>query len=290
MMRDEWQVGRTVVRTSLTCAMVICLAFCVGCTQVKVDEESPRVMDVHLSSTSSMTELSQDVQIKLVFDRPISVVEGVADDFEVLLNDAPVDGTAMVRDVRASADSVTFVLRSASSAEDGGKGSFFALYQAGFSVASVRTDGVLPSITGASGSCAVLDVPITGTLPSGLAIEALATRAGSVTASVPAQTTIRVASPALVRAITWFSPDGGTTKLLKHNHTFADADAKDCAADLAKVVNEASGLGITAMARGDEITLTATTVQDGQTIDPIVVEGVGVTGGEYDPSLGMGEG
>lgn len=123
-------------------------------------------------------------------------------------------------------------------------------------MAAAREDGALPSILGASGSCAVLEEPIRATLPSGLAIQTVSVRAGSEADNLPAQTVFQVTSPALVRAITWFSPDGGQTKLLKHNHTFADADAAACAGDLAKVVNAASGLGITATAQGDTVTLT----------------------------------
>ena len=135
----------------------------------------------------------------------------------------------------------------------------------------------------------MLDAPVTGTLPSGLALETVEARVGSSDEGVAAQTTVRVTSPALVRAITWFSPDGGSTVLLKHNHTFADADAAACAADLAKVVNEAAGLGLSARASGDELTITAADVRDGQTLDPVIVEGVGVEGGTYDASLGTGE-
>ena len=58
--------------------------------------------------------------------------------------------------------------------------------------------------------------------------------------------------------------------------------------DLAKVVNAASGLGITATAQGDTVTLTAQEVRDGQTIDPMVVEGRDVEGGSYDPAQGVG--
>lgn len=272
-------------------ALALCALALAGCAQAKVADDSPRVADVRLSSTSAMTESSQDVEVKLVFDQPVSVAADAADDFEVRLNGSPLDGGAVALDVRGSADGVTFVLHPASSASTaGGKGTFFALYQSGFSVAAKRADGALPSVTAASGSCAVLDAPVTGTLPSGLAIEVIDARAGSAQDNLPAQTSFKVTSPALVRAITWFSPDGGATKLLKHNHTFADADAQDCAADLAKVVGETTGLGIVAKASGDTVTLTATAVSDGQTIDPVVVEGVGVEGGTYDASQGTGEG
>ncbi|MBX9034174.1 hypothetical protein [Gordonibacter massiliensis (ex Traore et al. 2017)] len=285
-------VMKNAVKTACAAvALALCALALAGCAQAKVADDSPRVADVRLSSTSAMTESSQDVEVKLVFDQPVSVAADAADDFEVRLNGSPLDGGAVALDVRGSADGVTFVLHPASSASTaGGKGTFFALYQSGFSVAAKRADGALPSVTAASGSCAVLDAPVTGTLPSGLAIEVIDARAGSAQDNLPAQTSFKVTSPALVRAITWFSPDGGATKLLKHNHTFADADAQDCAADLAKVVGETTGLGIVAKASGDTVTLTATAVSDGQTIDPVVVEGVGVEGGTYDASQGTGEG
>lgn len=268
--------------------LVALLLTCVGCAQARVDEHSPRVADVRLSSTSSMTESSQVVEVKVLFDRPISATDGVADDLRFLLNGSELDAEAVSLDVRASADSLTFSLRPAAGAQGLGKGSYFALYQAGFSVAAVRQDGAIPSVTSADGSCATLEAPVEGTLPSGLAIEVVDRRAGSSQDNAAAQATLRVTSPALVRAITWFSPDGGKTKLLKHNHTFSAEDASSCAADIARVVNEASGVGVRALCRGDEIVLTATEVVDGQLLDPVVVEGVGVEGGDYDPSLGGG--
>ncbi|WP_281654308.1 hypothetical protein, partial [Eggerthella sinensis] len=272
------------------CALIAGALACAGCAQARVDDASPRLSDVQLTATGAQSEASQSVEIKLTFDQPISAAGAVADDFEVLLNGKELEGGAVALDVRPSAQAVTFVLHPSSTASAGGAtGSFFALYQCAFSIAAARDDGALPSVTGATGSCAVLDAPVTGTLPSGLALETVEARAGSSDGGVAAQTTVRVTSPALVRAITWFSPDGGSTVLLKHNHTFADADAAACAADLAKVVNEAAGLGLSARASGDELTITAADVRDGQTLDPVIVEGVGVEGGAYDASLGTGE-
>lgn len=284
------QISRRGGLLSALCVLSLCSLVLAGCGQAKVADDSPRLSDVRLTSTSSMTEASQSAEIKLVFDQPVSVASNAADDFEVLLNGSPLDGGAVALDVRGSADGVVFVLRPASGASVGGTtGSFFALYQSGFFVASKRTDGALPSVTGASGSCAVLDEPVEGTLPSGLAIEVVEARAGSTADNLPAQTTFRVTSPALIRAITWFSPDAGQTKLLKHNHTFADNDAAACATDLAKVVNAASAVGCTAVAKGDTVMLTAVSVQEGQLIEPVIVEGRGVSGGAYDPSQAMRE-
>ncbi len=141
-------------------------------------------------------------------------------------------------------------------------------------------------MTGATGAAAVLGDAVSGTLPSGLAISVEDVRAA--TDEQPAQTTFTVASPAKARVITWFSPDGGATVLLKHNHTFAQASAEDAASDLAKVVNADSSCGLVATAAGNRVTLTAQQVTPGQTIDPVVVEGVGVAGGAYDSSQGMG--
>lgn len=300
-MRDETKRGsvrargafgraRTALRAAAACALIASALACAGCAQARVDDASPRLSDVQLTATGAQSEASQSVEIKLTFDQPISAAGAVADDFEVLLNGKELEGGAVALDVRPSAQVVTFVLHPSSTASAGGAtGSFFALYQCAFSIAAARDDGALPSVTGATGSCAVLDAPVTGTLPSGLALETVEARAGSSDGGVAAQTTVRVTSPALVRAITWFSPDGGSTVLLKHNHTFADADATACAADLAKVVNEATGLGLSARASGDELTITAADVRDGQTLDPVIVEGVGVEGGAYDASLGTGE-
>ncbi|RDB69901.1 hypothetical protein [Eggerthella sinensis] len=300
-MRDETKRGsvrargalgraRAALRAAAACALIAGALACAGCAQARVDDASPRLSDVQLTAAGAQSEASQSVEIKLTFDQPISAAGAVADDFEVLLNGKELEGGAVALDVRPSAQAVTFVLHPSSTASAGGAtGSFFALYQCAFSIAAAREDGALPSVTGATGSCAVLDAPVTGTLPSGLALETMEARAGSSDGGVAAQTTVRVTSPALVRAITWFSPDGGSTVLLKHNHTFADADAAACAADLAKVVNEAAGLGLSARASGDELTITAADVRDGQTLDPVIVEGVGVEGGAYDASLGTGE-
>lgn len=300
-MRDETKRGgvrargalgraRAALRAAAACALIAGALACAGCAQARMDDASPRLSDVQLTAAGAQSEASQSVEIKLTFDQPISAAGAVADDFEVLLNGKELEGGAVALDVRPSAQAVTFVLHPSSTASAGGAtGSFFALYQCAFSIAAARDDGALPSVTGATGSCAVLDVPVTGTLPSGLALETVEARAGSSDGGVAAQTTVRVTSPALVRAITWFSPDGGSTVLLKHNHTFADADAAACAADLAKVVNEAAGLGLSARASGDELTITAADVRDGQTLDPVIVEGVGVEGGMYDASLGTGE-
>ena len=276
---------------ALACAALLLAAWAlVGCaTQVKIDDTSPRVADVQLAATSQMTEASQAVTIRVAFDQPIAADGDVAGDFTLQLNGKEPDASTVKVEARASADAVTFTLSPAAGAAQGaGAGQFFALYQAQFSLASARDDGALPHITGASGSSAVLDGAIAGTLPSGLAIEVVDSRAGSAADALPAQTTVRVTSPAQARVITWFSPDGGATKLLKHNHTFTSMTAEDAAADLAKVVNGAQGLGITAQAVGDTLTLTATSAVDGQVIDPVIVQGVGVAGGAYDGSTGTG--
>ena len=136
-------------RSSLTRALAAALALCAlcalaGCGQAQGASDSPRLADVRLSASSSMTEASQSVEIRLVFDQGVSVAANAADDFEVLLNGGPLDGSAVALDVRGSADGVTFVLHPASGASTaGGKGTFFALYQSGFSVAAKRADGAL---------------------------------------------------------------------------------------------------------------------------------------------------
>ncbi len=271
---------------SLTMLAAACAGLA-GCSaKIQLDDASPKVSDVKLSADSQMNESSQAVSIVVMFDRQISADGDVSDDFKLLLNGKEPDAATIKVDARASANAITFTLRPSDSASKGaGAGQYFALYQAQFSLASARDDGALSHISGASGSTAVLSGEISGTLPSGLAIDVTAQRQG--TSDVPAQATFTVTSPAKARVITWFSPDGGQTVLLKHNHTFAQASAEDAAADLAKVVNAANA-GLMATARGAEVTITAAEAVEGQVISPVVVEGVGVCGGNYDSSQGTG--
>lgn len=281
--------ARKVTLAALACVVVAVLALALGaCTPAaKVDDASPRISDVQLSATSTMTEASQAVSVAVTFDQAISVSGDASEDFTLLLNGKEIDSSTVQLDVLPSATGITFTLRPAQGASLGaGAGQYFALYQAQFSLSAKRSDGALPHVTGQSGSAAVLDEPVEGTLPSGLSITVQSVDAASETA--PAQTTFQVTSPAKARVITWFSPDGGATVLLKHNHTFAQASAEDAAADLAKIVNADSSLGLLATATGDRVTLTAKQITPGQVIEPMVVEGVGVSGGTYDPSQGTG--
>ena len=280
------RIGRGVLACALALACALSLAACGGVT---IDENSPTVSDVTFEASSSMNETSQRIEVRLEFDEQISVSGDPLDDFEVTLNGEPIDEDAIKLEAEANAEAITIVLSPADGASEGpGSGSsYFAVYAGQISIASARDDGALPSVTGVSGSAAVLEDAVTGTLPSGLSIEVLSSREGSAADDLPAQATVQVTSPALVRAITWFSPDGGQTLVLKHNHEFASADAEACAADLAEAISDVEGY--TATANGDQIIITATEVVDGQQIEPLIVEGVGVAGGEYDASMGTGE-
>lgn len=274
------------VALSLMALAAACISLA-GCSpKVQIDDASPKVADVKLSADSQMNESSQAVSIVVTFDRQISADGDIAGDFKLLLNGKEPDAATIKVDARASANAVTFTLSPSDSASKGaGAGQYFALYQAQFSLSAAREDGALAHIGGATGSTAVLPEAITGTLPSGLAIDVTAQKTGA--ADEAAQVTFTVTSPAKARVITWFSPDGGQTVLLKHNHAFAQASAEDAAADLAKVIN-AANIHLMATARGAEVTVTATEAVEGQVINPIVMEGVGVAGGEYDASQGMG--
>lgn len=279
---------RALAVAALACLGVAAAAALCSCAPAAtVDDTSPRVSDVQLSATSAMTEASQAVSIAVAFDQPVSVSGNAADDFTLLINGKEIDTAAVKLDVLPSASGITFTLRPADAAAQGaGAGQYFALYQAQFSLSSKRADGALPHVTGQSGSAAVLGEAISGTLPSGLSITVDDARLA--TEDQPAQTTFTVTSPARARVITWFSPDGGSTVLLKHNHAFAHASAEDAAADLAKIVNADASVGLVATASGARVTLTAQQALPGQVIDPVVVEGVGVAGGTYDSSQGTG--
>ena len=80
--------ARIAAATAVVSALVCALALCAGCTQVKVDEGSPRIADVRMVA-SGQTETSQSVEIRLAFDQAVSVAANVADSFSVQLRTVP---------------------------------------------------------------------------------------------------------------------------------------------------------------------------------------------------------
>lgn len=287
MRKGTARAGRVAAGVALAVIGCAVAALCVGCgAQVNVTDASPHLSPLSAEAVSDAAnpEVSQRIEVKLAGDAPLSASGDAAGDFEVLLNGAPVDGEAVKLAVTASADAVTFSLMPGDAAKSGsGAGEYFAVYQGQLSIASARDDGALPHLADARGNTAVLDAPVTATLPSGLAIEVISASEGSAADNAPAEATFEVTSPARARAITWLSLDGGQTKLLKHNHMFMQADAQACAEDMARIINDAGGYAATAA--GAEVRVRALEVEDGQTIEPCIVEGFGVTGGEYDGSM-----
>ena len=280
------------VAFNVVVAMVFVCFSCmlVACSRaegIQIGETSPHLADVNLSAQSSMTEDSQQVQVSLVFDQNLSCENiDFKNAFKIQLNGKTPDESTI--EVTAYVQENTIVIRfqPAKNVRNAtpASGSYFALYQSSFSIASAREDGALVGITGSEGQNAVLDSAIEGVLPSGVAIEITTQTAGSSQENVRAATTFQVTSPALVRAITWFSVDGGQTKLLKHNHTFSKETNESCAADFARVINRAK-CGVNAQASGNTITITATSVVDEQVIEPVIVQGVNVEPGVYSEAV-----
>lgn len=291
-------------RNAAACLLALALAgfsavSLTACSDVSVQAgaASPRLAGESLSATSraSDPEATQAITVNLKSDKKLVATgdaDDLASDFAVTLNGRELDRDAVKLAVAVRGRTVSFTFSPAEGAVGGpdSNGKFFAVYQGEFSIASVRDDGMLPHLTDAkSGDTARLEKDVTGTLPSGATIDVVDTEEGSASDNVPASATFRVTSPARARAIMWFSLDGGTTKILKHNHHFAQADASAFASDLAAAISRASedgaadadGNAYTARAVGDTVTIRAGSAVDGQKIDPVIVEGFGVTGGAY---------
>lgn len=279
-------------------SMVAAGAGLTGCggPTVRVDDASPELEAGQLSAASDSSDPEATQRIRIVLASPSALslsgsAEDAVKDFSFKLNGKELDADAITLSVAVDGDAVTLTLAPAKDAQDGPQGgAFFAVYQAQFEVSSAREDGALPHIAAKDGgSTAVLAEPVAGTLPSGAAIEVLQSVPGSTASNAPASASFRVTSPATVRAVTWFSLDGGVTKILKHNHMFMQADAASFATDLAKVINDAAaagtadadGSGYTARADGETVTVRANEVRDGQRIDPVIVAGFGAKGGSF---------
>jgi hypothetical protein len=255
----------------------LALASLSGCGAAAVGETSPRVANVTLAAADATSESTQRFDVTLEFDQPVKISSDVLSDLAITVNgSAPTDAVAVGYRCAAQTLTITFAPSEAAS-QGGSSGTFFALYQGQIDIASAREDGGLPHVTGADGAAAVLDKPVSLVVPSGLAFE-------TVSADETSQT-IRVTAVPKLRVISWISPDGGETVLLKHNHMFLDATPATCAADIADVINKA-GCGFHASATGDTVAIVSET---GATPDFALSEGLGAAPGQASASELMGE-
>lgn len=270
----------------LAFALMIVLVCGCSSTEINVTENSPQLEGLSMTATSDDddAEATQRIDIVLSASETLVAADGFEDDFEVLLNGEAIDGDIIQLDVTCEGDTITFSLTPGEGAESGsGSGDYFAVYQGSISISAARDDGALLHLTSESGDTAVLSDAVEGTLPSGMTIEIGDQIEGSTEDGTVAETTFMVTSPAKVRAITWLSLDGGETKLLIHNHTFALDDESACAERIVEAINESDDY--VAIAHGSIIGVRAVDAEDGQIIEPLIVEGFGVTGGDYDGSV-----
>ncbi len=288
----QGQVQRLLFMFGLMCALVLATVPVCGCSSIEINvtESSPQLEGLSMTATSDDddAEATQRIDVVLSASETLVAADGFEDDFEVLLNGEAIDGDVIQLDVTCEGNTVTFSLTPGEAAGSGlggsGAGEYFAVYQGAISISAARDDGALPHLTSESGDTAVLSGAVEGTLPSGMTIEIDEQVEGSTEDKTVAKTTFTVTSSAKVRAITWLSLDGGQTKLLIHNHNFSLDDESACAERIVEVINESSDY--LAIARGSVVDVRAVDAVDGQIIEVLVVEGFGVTGGNYDGSTG----
>ena len=266
----------------LVLAIAMLLACACSSIETNVTENSPQLEGLSMEATSDDddAETTQRIDVVLSASETLVAADGFEDDFEVLLNGEAIDGGIVQLDVTCEGDTVIFSLSPGETAQNGSD--YFAIYQGSISISAARDDGSLPHVTSESGDTAVLSDAVEGTLPSGMTIEIGDQIEGSTENGTVAETSFTVTSPAKVRAITWLSLDGGQTKLLIHNHTFYLDDESTCAERIVEAINE--GNDYVAIAHGSIVDVRAVDAEDGQIIEPLIVEGFGVTGGDYDGS------
>jgi len=245
-----------------------------GCGGASLSAASPQALSHAVSSASDGTEQSQRVELRVKFDRAVSVGAGALDDLVVMVDGAKLS-KKMAGCTVAQADAKTLVLTVA--AAPGVTGStgdnYFALKNGELSVAAADGSGALPHVTSADGGAAANWAAIKCRIPSGLEISVMSAAAGSAAAGRAATATFQVVKTPAVRVVSWLQMESGGKQVFVHNHEFLKYDAQSYAQHLAESLNASFSGEFTFTANGDAVTVTAAKVIDGQVIAPAVCVG-----------------
>ena len=265
-------------------ACLVAVVLLSGCAaQAVVDEGSPRFEGGSVTAGSELTESSQYAEVRLTFDAPLEAAGNVADDLEVTLNGAAPDAETIA--VEASVDGSDVVVRLVpTGAADGAQASvYYALYDGLVQVSAKSDDGGLAHVKAAGGSSnAVLSEPYSATVPTGIELTVDGQAAGDAATGVPASVTFSVEQFAQLRCCSWIYFGPGLPIVMTHNHEFARDLPSTCAKRIADTVNANYSEWLQASCDGAQVTVTATAVEDGQTMDAVLVEGTGA-----DPAHGV---
>lgn len=245
-----------------------------------VSETSPHVKSYSISSASALTESSQCVTVFIVFDAPIVVSNGARDDFTIMLNGAEPDANVITTSaVQTGADSLCIKLAAAEGVGNPSSGLYFAVYEGELSITARDASGALAHIsrTDDADASAVLAGSLDFQIPSGLSFGVLTQTVGSSSDDVPASTVFEVTATPVIRAVARIELEPGGTCAVMHNHEFTRYDDSTCdiyAQSLVECLRATFGDEYTFSVEGDAITVTAQRVEDGQTIEPRIIEGV----------------
>ena len=247
-------------------AGVLALALA-ACAQAKTGENSPHadVAGASISCSSNLDEASQLVDVTIPFDKAVSVSDGAAKDLRLRLDDEDIDTSAVSVSLEADGSDLHVLLRPAEGATGPGSGKYFALYQGKLEIAAADASGALPGVTGEDGSAAVLGDSLQATVPSGMELAQVSSKAG--------RTVVEVAQFAQIRCCTWF--DVGGEQFYMHHHQFAQESPQSCAEAMASQLNESLSGSFTAKAKGDRVTVEGLGDNANRSFDVTIVEGVG---------------
>lgn len=255
-----------------------------GCTAAAViDEGSPRCVDSSIAAGSDMTESSQYAEIRMTFDGRLEADGAVADDLEVLVNGKAPDADTMATEAYVDGSDVVVRLVPTAAADGRDRSVYYAFYDGLVSVAARGEGGGLPHVKGADGSSnAVLDAPVSFTVPSGIEIRVVDGVQGDAETGTPASVSFDIEQFAQLRCCTWYSFGDDVPLVMMHNHEFLRDTVQTCADRLAETLSATYGDYYAAEADGARVTVRALDVVDGQRLSAAVVEGRDV-----NPAFGM---
>lgn len=255
-----------------------------GCTATAViDDASPHCVDSSIAAGSDLTESSQYAEVRMTFDGRLEADGTVADDLEVLVNGKAPDADTMATEAYVDGSDVVVRLVPTTAADGRDRSVYYAFYDGLVSVAARGDDGGLPHVKGAGGSSnAVLDAPVSFTVPSGIEIQVVDAVPGDAETGTPASVSFDIEQFAQLRCCTWYSFSDDLPLVMMHNHEFLRDTVQTCADRLAGTLSATYGDYYTAEADGARVTVHALDVVDGQQLSAAVVEGRDV-----NPAFGM---
>ncbi len=233
--------------------------------------ESPKLVNVRISSYNEGTETSQYVRAELIFDKDISIASDTAKSLRIT-----------IADERIKEDEYTLTM-----GEDGRTAEFTisveAITEGILKIGKAEKADVIYDILSADGSFASEDFTVEGIIPSGVILSSVDSQPGKVTKQVDSSWNIRSIAWIGISENGTLIPVSETQKLemldgyaAVHGHEFLMEDEDDIAKKMVEVLQNNYGSEYTFSQNGNQVTVEKADSED--TLDIVIYQYLKIDG------------